>query len=133
MDVYHLPKCVINGHPSSPQKITCGIPQGSILGPLLFLLYINNLPETTPCLYADGTQIFSSYNYNKLIDKLNSDLKIISDWLAHNKLQYHLIKTKFMIIGSTYNLNNKVYSNTVMLNNKSLSRTSTFECLGIIR
>ena len=129
--------CAINGHLSSPQKIICGIPQGSILGPLLFLLYINdlleNLKETTPCLYADDTQIFaSSRDYNELIDKLNFDLKNISDWLTRNKLQYHLTKTKFMIIGSTYNLNNKVYNNPVTLNNKPLSRTSTFECLGVL-
>ena len=55
--------CAINGHLSSPQKIICSIPQGSIVGSLLFLLYINDLPEnlkeTTPCLFADDTQIFS--------------------------------------------------------------------------
>ena len=76
--------------------MTCVIPQRSILGPLLFLLYINDLPEnvkeTTPCLYADDTQIFSSsYDYNELIDKLNSVIKNISDWLARN---YHLTITK---------------------------------------
>ena len=127
----------MNGNLSSPQKITCGIPQGSILGPLLFLPCINdlqeNLKETTACLYADDAQIFSSScDYNELLDKLNSDLKNISDWLARNKLQYHLTKTKFMIIGSTHNLNNKVYNNPVVLNNKPLSRTSTFECLGVL-
>ena len=79
--------------------------------------------------FADDTQIFSSsYDYNELIDKLNSEPKNISDWLA--RAVYHLTKTKFMIIGSTYNLSNKVYNNPVMLNNKPLSRTSIFECLG---
>ena len=136
--------CAINGHLSSPQNIVCGVPQGSILRPLLFLLYINDLPtslkESTPFLYAADTQIFSSsYDYNELIDKLNSDLINISDWLARNKLQYHPTKTKFMIIGSTYNLNNKVHNKPVILNNKPvilnnkpLSRTSTFECLGVL-
>ena len=42
-----------------------------------------------PVLYADDTQIFSSYDYNELIDKLNSDLKNISNRLARNKQQYH--------------------------------------------
>ena len=54
-------------------------------------LYIKDLPEnlkeTTPCLYADDTQIFaSSRDYNELIDKLNFDVKNISDWLARLRL-----------------------------------------------
>ena len=97
---------------------------------------IFHLPKkllSSPCLYADDTQIFaSSRDYNELIDKLNFDLKNISDRLARNKLQDLLTKTKLMIIGSTNNLNNKVYNNPVMLNNKPLSRTSTFECLGVL-
>ncbi len=71
--------CNINGSISSPKIIKTGIPQGSILGPLLFLLYINDLPDclhkTTPCLYADDTQIFASSNdYAELIDSLNYDV-----------------------------------------------------------
>ncbi len=128
--------CIINGYTSSPPKIVCGIPQGSILGPLLFLLYINDLPDvlqnTTPCLYADDTQIFCSSNNYELIDKLNSDLQQISDWLASNKLQHHPTKTKYMIIGSTYNLINKVHDYPVLMNNKPLCRTSSFECLGVL-
>ncbi len=85
--------CNINGSISSPKIIKTGIPQGSILGPLLFLLYINDLPDclhkTTPCLYADDTQIFASSNdYAELIDSLNYDLNNISQWLVKNKLQH---------------------------------------------
>lgn len=128
--------CNINGKFSSPKKIVTGVPQGSILGPLLFLLYINDLPDilckTTPCLYADDTQIFaSSDDYTVLIDKLNFDLRKISEWLARNKLQHHPTKTKVMIVGSTRNLKNKVCDLPVMLNGKPIPRTNCFECLGV--
>ena len=129
--------CNINGQSSSPKKIITGVPQGFILGPLLFLLYINDLPEclskTTPRLYADDTQIFASSTvYADLIEKLNSDLNQISKWHAINKLQHHPTKTKVMIIGSAQNLKEKVRDSPVMLNGKTIPSTDSFECLGVI-
>ena len=91
------------------KEIISGIPHGSILGPLLFLIYINDLPNclesTVPCLYADDTKIFvSSHDTEDYIDKLNPDLVDIMDWLIVNKFQSHAKKTcKFMLIGSAHN------------------------------
>ena len=78
-------QCMINGKLSSPKTITCGGPQGSILGPLLFLLYINDMPESlnysTPSLYADDTEIFASSNdCGGLVHKVNNDLENIRKW-----------------------------------------------------
>ena len=75
------------------------------MGPLLFLIYINDLPNclksTIPCLYADDTQMFTSlHDTAKIADSLNSDLENITDWLTVNKLQSHPNKTKIMVIGS---------------------------------
>ena len=126
----------INEQLSSKKTITCGVPQGSILGLLLFLLYINDLPEclrsTTPCMYADDTQIFSSsYDANELVIKLNSDLAHVRNWLIENKLQMHPSKSKLMFIGSSYNLNNKNTEQPVVVNNVPVPRTDTHKCLGV--
>ena len=77
-------QCQINGFLSKKGKIISGVPQGSILGPLPFLIYINDLPNclksTIPCLYADDTQIFTSlHDTAKIADSLNSDLENITD------------------------------------------------------
>ena len=129
-------QCSINEQLSSKKTITCGVPQGSILGPLLFLLYINDLPEclrsTTPCMYADDTQIFSSsYDANELVVKLNSDLARVRNWLIENKLQMHPSKSKLMFIGSSYNLKIKNTEQPVVVNNTPVSRTDTHKCLGV--
>ena len=91
-----------NGTSSSTKMIKCGVPQGSILGPLLFLLYINDLPNvcksTNPVLYADDTNLF--INGNNLIDlqtAINRELAEISTWLKINKLSLNVKKTHHMI------------------------------------
>ena len=131
---------MINGFLSKIEKIISGVPQVSILGPLLFLIYINDLPNclksTIPCLYADDTQIFtSSHDTAKIADSLNSDLENITDWLTVNKLQSHPNKTKMMVIGSRYNLNHKVSTSdlrsNIRINNNVVLSVFSQKCLGI--
>ncbi len=128
--------CFVNGQTSSPNELMCGIPQGSIRGSLLFLLYINDMTNyleyKTPYLCADDTEISSSSdNFDALIEHLNFDLNKIRMCLSKNKLKHHPTKSKVMFIGSSHNLNNKVNENHVLLNNAPILRTNTFTCLGV--
>ena len=70
---------MVNGHLSNAHAITCGIPQGSLIGPLLFLIYINDLPnclrEATPRMYADDTSItIASNSVAQIEEVLNHEL-----------------------------------------------------------
>jgi len=102
----------INEKLSNPGDLKCGVPQGSILGPLLFLLYVNDMPQSVDCdllLYADDScLIFSDTNIEKIEKKLNKDFNSICDWLVDNKLSIHLgdDKTKCIVFGSKHKLKN---------------------------
>jgi len=78
-------------------KVTCGVPQGSILGPLLFLLYVNDLYKAskvlTPIMFADDTNLFYAHkNLNVLYHTVNSELQKINEWFKANKLSLNLKK-----------------------------------------
>ena len=90
----------INGVESETLKMVCGVPQGSVLGPLLFLLFINDLPNATDLLtllFADDTTFqISGVNVNLLFESANSELEKASNWFIANKLTLNVKKTKFM-------------------------------------
>ena len=108
----------VNGAQSKLKEISCGVPQGSILGPILFLLLINDLPNASKILftllYADDTTLQnSSPNLNELILQTNEELEKISDWFKANKLTLNTAKTKYMVFNPKND--NRVNSNLTKL------------------
>ena len=123
-----------NGVKSHNQFIKCGVPQGSILGPLLLLLYINHLASvcqyTFPILFADDSNLFISGNDADLIMKtLNTELKEIALWLKANKISLNIMKTHFMIFSSK----NKPHPNlNINIDGEIINETSKTKFLGVI-
>lgn len=92
-------------HTSESLGIVCGVPQGSVLGPKLFNVYINDIfyvsQQLKLILFADDTNIFySSNNYNELLGTVNKELDKIKKWLDTNKLSLNINKTKAMMFGN---------------------------------
>ena len=84
---------------SSPGELSCGVPQGSILGPLICLLYVNDMPQAVDCcdllLYADDScLVFRDNNINEIEKQLNKNLNSFCDWFVDNKLSIHFAEDK---------------------------------------
>ena len=96
--------CHWDGANSSRDILKCGIPQGSCLGPLLFLLYVNDfencLEYMTPNMYADDTCVtIASENLDDLITNVKNELENISNWMRINKLSLNASKSEFLVVG----------------------------------
>ena len=131
--------CRVNGVASDIQDVEVGVPQGSCLGPLLFLIYINDLPlavqGSTVSMYTDDTSLcHQAINMTQLNGAINNDLKQLYAWLQGNKLSLNVTKTHSMLI--TTNQKRNILKSTdqnleLSIHGKELDIVQKTKCLGV--
>ena len=124
-----------SGHVSSRFNISCGVPQGSILGPLFFLLYINDIVNASTALqlilFADDTNVFlSGKDPEYLVNQLNIELNKLSVWFRVNKLSLNLKKTKFIVFKP--NQKRRGYNFQILINEQQINQVKETVFLGVI-
>ena len=115
-------------------SITCGVPQGSVLGPLLFIIYVNDLSScldnTHAIQFADDTTVYiRGNNIPSLYVRMNADLCELTDWFYSNKLSLNVSKTNYML----FTKSRSIYSNeeNLKMANIVINRTPCFKLLGV--
>ena len=126
-----------NNTQSSMLNITCGVPQGSILGPLLFILYINDMNEQTQdstlhyTLYADDTNLLiSGDNITDTTQRLNTHLNTLHQWFTSNHLFINISKTNYIIFTKKSSVARHNFE--INLNNHTINRVHQAKFLGVI-
>ena len=107
-------RVVISGEASSWRDVLSGIPQGSVLGPVLFICYVNDMPETVQSMirmFADDTKVFAQSNTNEQCQNLQSDLNTLQNWADDWQLRFNATKCKTLYLGRnnskfTYHMRN---------------------------
>ena len=121
-----------DGEKSETKHITCGVPQGSILGPLFFITYMNDIFRASKNLfnisYADDTSILlSGSDLQKLIREMNTELELISEWL---KLTLNIDKTYYMV----FHRGRRKFKHNIelVINDMKIRETTSIKYLGVI-
>lgn len=125
-------RVVLKGHSSSWKGIGSGVPQGSVLGPLLFLIYINDLTEdivSLPLIYADDTALFEVVDDPVLsADRLNGDLEKISVWSNKWLVTMNPSKCRNIVFSLKHN---KPFHPVLFLDDKSILKIESHKHLGL--
>ena len=124
-----------NGHHSLRNEISCGVPQGSILGLLFFLLFINDINNASNLLnlilFADDTNVFMAHkDLNYLSDMLNLEMDKLSIWFKANKLSLNLKKTKFMVFKPRQK--HSICNIQISIDNQNIVKVKDTNFLGVI-
>ena len=127
--------CLMNSFMSTPKLVKCGVPKGTIPGPLLFLLYINDQPDclyfSQPRMYADDTSLtFAGVDSKHIDDCLNYDLNRVYKWPLASKLTLNLTKTEFMLVASRQKLSTFPEIPSFSLTDHSVRQVSSTKSLG---
>jgi hypothetical protein len=125
-------RVVVNGCSSEWILVTAGVPQGSILGPLLFLIFVNDIVDDISCdpyLFADDTSLFCPLRSTEDILRINNDLASIATWAAQWRVTFNTAKTVHIVFSKKLNRPGTI---PIKFNGIDIKRVHTYCHLGLI-